>query len=163
MRILQEAIGMASAGMRSFWLSIEGGGLIGKARARGFTVYELSFCKKRAIMTIPQLLAIFKKHSIDLIITHSSLDAWIGGLSARIAKKRIIRTRHLSTPIRSGLNSFLLYKCLVDFVVTTSSCILPMISERAKLDLSRLKCIPTGIDRASLRSIPHLPHSFALL
>ncbi len=82
MRILQEAIGMRERGHEIVLAVNRGGGLIGKARARGFTVYELSFCKKRAIMTIPQLLAIFKKHKYRPY--HHALlliAAWIGGLS----------------------------------------------------------------------------------
>jgi L-malate glycosyltransferase len=48
------------------------------------------------------------------------------------------------------LNSVLLYKCLVDFVVTTSSCIIPLIAEASGLKRECLKCIPTGIDPISL-------------
>lgn len=150
MRILQEMIGMRKRG-HEIVLTVEcGGQLIEKARNEGFCVYELSFRKKSAVFTISALLRIIKRHGISLVNTHSSLDAWMGGIAGRIAKKQIVRTRHLSTPIRSGLNSFLLYKCLVDFVVTTSSCILPIIASSAKLDPMLLRCIPTGIDSHKL-------------
>lgn len=150
MRILGEAIGMRERGHEVVLAVQRNGGLIEKARKEGFIVYELSFQKKTAIATISRLLRIFKRHGIEIVNTHSSLDAWIAGIAARIARKSIIRTRHLSTSIRSGLNAILLYKLLADFVVTTSSCILPMIAQRAKRDDARMKCIPTGIDPHSL-------------
>lgn len=146
MRILREAIGMRARGHEIVLAVQKGGGLVEKARKEGFAVYELSFSKKRALLTLPRLLSIFRKQRIQLVVTHSSLDAWIAGVAARIGSKRIVRMRHLSTPIRKGINSLLLYNYLVDFVVTTSSCILPMISDRAKLDPEHLQCVPTGLD-----------------
>jgi glycosyltransferase involved in cell wall biosynthesis len=146
MRILREAIGMRARGHEIILAVQKGGGLVEKARQEGFAVYELSFSKKAALLTLPRLLSIFRKHEIQLVVTHSSLDAWIAGVAGRIGAKRIIRMRHLSTPIRKGINSLLLYNYLVDYVVTTSSCILPMIAERAKLDPTYLQCVPTGLD-----------------
>lgn len=148
-RILREMVERRKRWGSSCVLAVNRKGkLIDRARKEGFTVYELSFKKAHAIKTIYRLLQIIKKHEIDLVNTHSSLDAWIAGIAARLAKKPIIRTRHLSTPIRKGWNSYLLYNKLVDFVVTTSSCIVPMIAEQARLNPSCIKCVPTGIDPA---------------
>lgn len=151
MRILKEAEGMRARGHEIILAVNTGGKLISRARHAGFTVYELAFTKFCALKTISQLLQIAKKHQIDLFNTHSSLDAWLGGIAARIAGKKVIRTRHLSTPIAKGLNSHLLYKKLADFVVTTSSVILPTIAAQARLPASQLRCIPTGIDSEELK------------
>lgn len=124
----------------------EGGKLIPRARDAGFTVYELPFTKFSALKTVYALVNICRRHKIDLINTHSSLDAWIGGIAARVARKKVLRTRHLSTPIKRGLNSRLLYKTLADFVVATSSPILKTIEEQAGQPSHLLRCIPTGID-----------------
>jgi glycosyltransferase involved in cell wall biosynthesis len=109
-------------------------------------VYELSFHKLSIVKTVYQLLQILFSHGIDVVNTHSSMDAWIGGIAARLGRKKIVRTRHLSTPIRKGLNSRLLYKGLADYVVTTSSSCLSLIEAQSSLPASRLQCIPTGID-----------------
>jgi glycosyltransferase involved in cell wall biosynthesis len=154
MRILREAIGMRQRGHEIFLAVHQGGRLIEKAREEGFIVYEFDLKKSAMLWTIPRLGKIIKQHGIDLLIAHSSSDAWVGGIAARAFNTSIIRTRHLSTPIRGGINSLLLYNWLVDFVVTTSSCILPIISKRAKLDPSLLKCIPTGIDPSALEIEP---------
>jgi glycosyltransferase involved in cell wall biosynthesis len=149
-RILREAEGMRAQGHRVVLAVVEGGGLIKPARDKGFTVYEVPFTKQRAFKTVRSLLQIIKREQVDLINTHSSLDAWLGGIAARWARIKVIRTRHLSTPIRKGLNSFLLYQLLADYVVTTSSGILPMIQRQARLPTSRLRCIPTGVDPSAL-------------
>ncbi len=151
-RILREAEGMRKRGHEVFLAVNSGGALIPRAREAGFTVYELPFRKSSALKTIYALVQICKVHNIDLVNTHSSLDAWIGGIAARIAKKKVIRTRHLSTPIRKGLNSRLLYRSLADFVVTTSSPILSTIGIQAGLPPYRLQCIPTGIDPHILKA-----------
>lgn len=150
-RILQEALGMRKRGHEILLAVNREGKLIEKARKEGFLVYEMPFSKYFAPTTIMRLLKILKKHAIEIVNTHSSLDAWIGGISGRIANKRIIRTRHLSTAIRAGWNSRLLYKSLVDFVVTTSSSIIPMIVKQAGLERKYLKCIATGIDPDTLK------------
>ncbi|HEY2810170.1 MAG TPA: glycosyltransferase [Rhabdochlamydiaceae bacterium] len=154
MRILREAIAMRQRGHEIFLAVNRGGKLIEKARSEGFCVYECDFSKRSAPNCIYKLYKILKECAIDVLNTHSSLDAWLGGIAARLAGVPIIRTRHLSTPIRSGLNSYLLYNKLVDFVVTTCSCILVQIEQQAKLDRGQLQCIPTGIDPRSLSVNP---------
>lgn len=153
-RILREAEGMRKRGHEVILAVNSGGGLISRAKEAGFLVYELSFTKTSALKTIYALIQICKTHRIDLINTHSSLDAWLGGIAARLAKKKVIRTRHLSTPIRKGLNSRLLYRGLADFVVTTSSPIMATIGKQAGLHPFRLQCIPTGIDPHALKADP---------
>lgn len=153
-RILREAEGMRANGHEVVLAVVMGGGLVKQARAKGFTVYEIPFKKKAAFKVLSQLLRIIKEHKIDLINTHSSLDAWMGGIAARLCRKKVIRTRHLSTSIRKGLNSFLLYQMLADVVVTTSSGIMPIIQKQARLAPHRLRCVPTGVDPAMLRVDP---------
>jgi len=150
-RILREAEGMRLRGYEVILAVAKGGGLIAKARSAGFLVYELSFKKKSALWTVMQLVRIILKERIDLVNTHSSLDAWLGGIAARLTSKKIIRTRHLSTAIREGLNSRLLYKSLADFVVTTSSSIIPVICDQSKRCITSCRCIPTGVDPSRIK------------
>ena len=151
-RILREAEGMRKRGHHLVFAVQIGGKLVARARDAGFTVYELPFSKPHAFKTVYKLVKICRTHQIQLVNTHSSLDAWLGGIAARFAGVKIIRTRHLSTPTRGGLNSRLLYKTLADFVVTTSSCIIPSIATQGRIPLSSVQCVPTGIDPATVTS-----------
>lgn len=150
-RILREAEGMRKRGHELFLAVARNGGLVAEARKAGFLVYELSFEKKSWPITLFRLLTIMKRHQIDLVNTHSSLDSWIGGIAARIRGIPIVRTRHLSTAIKPGWNSRLLYGSLADFVVTTCASILPMIANQSKKDLSLMRSIPTGVDPGRLK------------
>ncbi len=150
MRILKEAVGLRDRGYEILFAVQRGGGLVAKARAERFVVYEVNFQKKGGFKTLFQLLKILRLHDIDVVNTHSSSDAWIAGIAARLASRKVVRTRHLSSPIRKGLNSRLLYNWLADFVVTTSSSIIERICAQSGRDPKRCRCIPTGVDPALL-------------
>lgn len=146
MRILKEAEGMRSRGHNVVLAVMRGGTLVEKARVSGFSVYELNFKKPFWLFCLFQLLFLILRHRIHLINTHSSLDGWIGGIAARISRRTVVRTRHLSTPIKEGWNSRLLYGKLSDFVVTTCESVIPMIAKQSGKPLSRLRSIATGVD-----------------
>ncbi|MDR2539107.1 MAG: glycosyltransferase family 4 protein [Chlamydiales bacterium] len=146
MRILAEAEGMRQRGHTVFFALSANSELVRRAMQKGFVVYTFCFKKKALFFTVGKLWLFFKKERIDLINTHSSLDAWIAGIAAKLSKKPVVRTRHLSTPIRGGLNGFILYNQLADVVVSTSSAVLPLLQEKAHLSPSRMHCIATGVN-----------------
>jgi glycosyltransferase involved in cell wall biosynthesis len=133
---------------------MHGGQLIAHACKAGFTVYALNFHRSAWAFSLIRLLWILKRHRTDLVNTHSSLDAWIGGIAARLAGAAVIRTRHVSTAIKPGWNSRFVYGTLADFVVTTCSAILPIISEQSRKPSSSCRSIPTGVDPARISFDP---------
>lgn len=145
-RILTEAEGMRQIGHEVFFAITKGGKLVAKAREKGFLVYELPMKRAMALFTLFSLIYVLIRHHIQIVNTHSSWDAWIGGIAGRLARRKVVRTRHLSSPIRPGVNSYLLYNFLADFVVTTSSSIIPMIVKQARIKEEFCKCIPTGVN-----------------
>ncbi|MBM3207046.1 MAG: glycosyltransferase family 4 protein [Chlamydiae bacterium] len=149
-RILREAEGMRERGHNVYFAVASGGGLVEKAKAKGFLVYQLPMKKSACLKTLFQLLRIIKDKNIHIVNTHSSWDAWIGGIAARLLNRRVLRTRHLSTKIKEGLNSILLYNRLADFVVTTSSSIIEPIIRQAKISPNQVRCIPTGVDPSTI-------------
>ena len=159
-RILREAEGMRQRGHLVILAVMKGGGLVAHARAAGFTVYELNFKKSAWPICLFLLLRIMHRHNIDLVNTHSSLDSWIGGIAARMAGKILIRTRHLSTPIRPGWNSRMVYGKLADFVVTTCASILPMIMTQSKKMTHQCRSIATGVDPAKINILPGAAQEF---
>lgn len=154
-RILKESIGMRARGIEVILAASPGALLIDAMKKEGFTTYSLSFEKKNLFSCLFQLNRIIKKHHVSLINTHSSLDAWLAGLAARLFGIAIVRTRHLSTPIKPGLNSYLLYNKLTDVVVTTCEEIVPLICSQAKISKERCLCIPTGVDPSQIQIDPN--------
>lgn len=153
-RILREAEGMRARGHLVVFAVTKKGGLVKRARDAGFTVYEMSFRKPFWLISLFRLLAMMKRHKIDIVNTHSSLDSWIGGIAARIGRRSIVRTRHLSTPIKPGFNSWFVYGKLADFVVTTCSSILPMIVKQSGKLPSLCHSIATGVDPQKITVLP---------
>ncbi len=151
-RILREAEGMRARGHQVFFVVAKGGKLISYARKEGFLVYEGNFRKSGWPLLLFQLLHILRRHHIEIINTHSSLDSWIGGIAARIARVRVVRTRHLSSPIKGGLNGYLLYGKLADFIVTTCRSIIPMICSQSGKPEGLCRSIATGVDPAKVRA-----------
>src|SRR3990167_10661742 len=119
-RILKESEGVRDLGHNVLMAVQKMGGLINQAREKNFLVYEINYKKVFWLISFFKLVYIIKKNKIQIINTHSSEDSWLGGIIAKLFKIRIIMTRHLSTKIRKGWNSKLLYGYLADFVVTTS-------------------------------------------
>ena len=144
-RILKESLGLIERGFKVSLAVVRGGKLVDYARREGLEVFEIDFKRPSAIKAVWDLCKIIKLQKIDIVNTHSSLDAWLGAAAAKIMGKKVVRTRHLSTVIRGGLNAKLLYNHFADFVVTTSSCIIPMIQEKAHLPSHRIRCVPTGV------------------
>lgn len=153
-RILRESIGMRERGHHVTIAVMKGGKLKARARAEGFVVYEVNFRRPHWFFCLFQLLMIIGKRKIDLVNTHSSLDSWIGGIAARLARKKLVRTRHLSTPIKKGFNSWFLYGTLADFVVTTCASILPMISKQSGKRLEKCSSIATGVNPEAIQVRP---------
>lgn len=146
MRILLEAEGMRSRGHTVLIGVMTGGKLAEKARAQKFYAYEFNFNRIAWPITLFRILWAIIKHKIDVVNTHSSLDSWIGGIAARLCGKRLIRTRHLSTAVKPGLNSRILYGTLADFVVTTCSSIIAPISAQSGKRIDLFRSVATGVD-----------------
>lgn len=153
-RILKEAIEFRRRGHEVFFAIQEGGGLVAPARKAGFAVFEVPFSKKTAIKAAFDLFSIIKKNGVEILNTHSSLDAWIGGIVAKFMGCKVIRTRHLSTKVRTGLNSYLLYKLLADCVVTTCEETALVLQRQANLNPKKCRSIPTGVDPTEIMVDP---------
>lgn len=145
LRTLTEAMGMRERGHEVSFCVQRGGRLVTLAKEEGFAVDELPFAKAKGFSTFLALVRLMRRQQIDLVNTHSSLDAWIAGCAATLLRIPLVRTRHLSSFIRPGPNSYLLYHTLADAVVTTCADVVPIIQKQAHLSLERCRSIPTGI------------------
>ncbi len=142
-RTLKESQEFKKAGHEVIFAITEGG--LSK-KTTDFKTYTLPFKRFQAALTLLSLIRIILKHKIDQVHTHSSWDSWIGGVAAKLTGCRVVRTRHLSTPIREGLNSRLLYNSLADIVITTCEEVAQNIQRQAKISRMRCLSIPTGVD-----------------
>ena len=145
-RTLKEATNFRNEGHHLFFAVQIGAELGRRAEEAGFSVVFLDFRRRKILSTIPLLLSLIEKKGVDIVVTHSSKDSWIGGFAAKLAGCPVVRTRHLSTPIKRGLNSYLLYNYLADKVVTTCESVAVSIRKQASLTKERCSSVPTGIE-----------------
>ncbi len=155
-RILRESQGLRERGHTLFFAVEAGGGLVARAREARFPVLELRYAKAHWPLTLLRLIRFIRRNRIELVVTHSSLDGWVGGLAARLAGVRVIRVRHLSTPIRPGLNSRVLYGKLADFVITTCADVVPRIVAQSERDPATCRSIPTGVEPFTVPAVETL-------
>lgn len=114
-------------------------------------VMSVSFCNSFDIGSIVRVRRFLMRHRCDVLVTHSSIDSWVTGfaLFGMVQRPILVRTRHLSTPIKNLLS----YRWFPDMICTTSGSIRDLFLERG-IDSSRVVSIPTGVDLDRFCSSP---------
>jgi len=145
-RTLKEVLSLRERGHTVLFATSKSATLGEKAKDEGFRVETIPFERKQFLATLFYLIRLILQEKIDVVCTHSSWDGWIGGIAARLTGRKVLRTRHLSTPIKKGLNSYLLYNTLADQVITTCERVAETIRLQARLPATRCRSIPTGVE-----------------
>lgn len=152
-RILSEMQGMQARGYKLHLLCVPDSPIFHEAQKRGINVTGLAISRKN-LQGLNALRQWLKRHSVNLINTHSSTDSWLAAL-ARIGLGRkipIVRTRHISAKIAPSVATRWLYKNGCEFVVTTGEQLRHYVLQQTGLMPERVRSIPTGID--TTRFIP---------
>ncbi len=119
-RILQESLGMIRRGHRVIIGATEGSPIFNRAKSAGIRVFPCKFQKWNPLAFL-KILSFIRSEKVDILNTHSSSDSWVSSLAVQPLRRRpkIIRTRHLSTPIGKSLLSRIIYDLMPDAVITT--------------------------------------------
>lgn len=125
--------------------------LYGRAKTAHIDVAAVPF---RGTFDLGSLFTVRRRiarRQVDLVVTHSSIDSWVVGLATRTLRRRprIVRTRHLSTPIRNALP----YQWFPDAICTTSDAIRQGIIQHG-ISPDKVRAIATGVDLARFRPRP---------
>jgi glycosyltransferase involved in cell wall biosynthesis len=94
---------------------------------------------------------VLRKERPDILHVNSSRDSWLGAVAARLVYPRIkvIKSRHISSPLNRNLPTRILYRRLFDHVIVTGGqTIYRELVERDGLVPDRLDAFPIGIDLA---------------
>ncbi len=145
-RIVNEMIAMREKGVELFLACREDATIKEKAQEAGFKVFTLPFRGNTDIKTLYRLIRIIKTYHIDIVNTHSGKDTWVGGIAAKLAGAKFIRTRHLSNPINSSRTNFI--NELADYIFTTGESVRNDMIEHNRIDPEKILSVPTGIDAA---------------
>ncbi len=146
-RIIQESRGMIKRGHRVVIAAPLEGVIFKKAEESGINIFPAHFQKRNPISVLRMRLLI-NRERFDVVNTHSSSDSWVASIAARLSrvKPKIIRTRHLSTPISKSYLSRLIYEILPHAVITTGEEIRQRMIKENGFNADKIFSIPTGID-----------------
>lgn len=120
--------------------------ILQRAAAEGLETIPVRFRKGLDPAGISQCLRAIRTRSIDLVHTHSSPDAWTGGIAARLAGIPVVRSRHLSTPVKSSWTTRLVYGRLADRVIASGQAVRDHLIQAGGLDPGCIVSIPAGVD-----------------
>lgn len=141
-RTLNEARWTAERGWRVMLACQPEGGLHHRAREAGLEAVPVRMRGAWDAAAVLVLLTLIRRARVDLVHTHSSVDGWVGGVAGRLAGVPVLRTRHVSIPIRRGWNP--VYTRLADRIVTSGEAIRAMVVA-AGVPASRVIAIPAGV------------------
>jgi glycosyltransferase involved in cell wall biosynthesis len=144
-RTLHEARWTAERGWHVILVCQPDGRLLDRARHAGLEAVALPMKASWDARAVARLVALIKRERVDIVHTHSSIDAWLGGMAARSARVPVVRTRHVSIPIRRGFNP--VYTWLADRVITSGEAIRRLVIA-AGVPARRVVAIPAGVDLA---------------
>lgn len=151
LRILTEMEGMARRGHRLHLVAPPNAQIVGAARARGLPVETLPIEQKR----LPGLAAMRRwlaRHGagFDVINAHSSTDAWLAALARTTLPRapKIVRTRHLSTPVNRLPTTRWLYQRATSHIVVTGEALKTRLVSHNGYDPATITSVRTGIDLA---------------
>ncbi|MCX6994843.1 MAG: glycosyltransferase family 4 protein [Chlamydiae bacterium] len=138
-RVFQDACSFRDEGYRILLAAPAESLIYKRMNEAGFEVFPFSFRWRN----LWKLGHIIRLQGVKIINTHSSKDSWMGGVAARLFSCKVVRTRHLSTPVKRGLNSIVLYRYLADTLVTTCQITADILQKQS----GQKKCvsIPTGL------------------
>jgi len=151
-RIVAEARGVAARGHRVVVVARPEGRLLGRARESGLPVQALRMRNGFDLAAIAALSRILRGEKADVVNTHSSIDAWIGAFAAKLTGVALVRTRHVSIPIRRHPLNFV--HRMPDAVITTGEAVRLRLVADLGLPAQRVVSIPTGIDTEFFRPQP---------
>ncbi len=146
LRIYQEMLGIKGKGHWVGLAASPSAQIYKYAQKAGLPVFPLPL-EKKTPHAVLQLLKIIKALDIHILNTHSSWDSWVGGMAKILYPKfKLIRTRHLSTPIGKTPLSWLIYNILPDVVITTGEAIRERMITYNHFNPKKIVSIPTGVD-----------------
>jgi glycosyltransferase involved in cell wall biosynthesis len=111
-----------------------------------FNCYPLSMKSPVNPFSLARLFRILKKAKPDVIHTHSSIDSWLAGSVAQFVGIPVIRSRHISIPIKSVFPNNWLYSRIPKKIITSGEAISNIVKGVSGVIPENVKSISAGVD-----------------
>jgi glycosyltransferase involved in cell wall biosynthesis len=147
--VLLHAEGLRKRGHKVRLILEPGSSIYRKAVDQGLPVEPVAMGRLRYPTAIASFRRLMTRDRPALLHVNSSRDSWIGGLAARLVTPcvKVVRSRHISTPLNRSIPTRFLYRRLMDFVIVTGGEMTRRaLIERDGLAPDRVAAFPIGID-----------------
>lgn len=155
-RILSESRGMLDRGHEITLVTPPEANLYAAALRLGIPVVALPIGRKnlRGLLALRGWL-MARNWEFDIINTHSSTDSWLAALACSMTRRTpaVVRTRHVSTPVNSGIGTRWLYLHATKRIVTTGEALRLQLHRDNGFPLERMTSVRTGIDLSEYRPL----------
>ena len=145
-RTLRELLGLSRESFKPL-LACQPESRIGEeARKRNLPVETMRMRGNFDPLAVGRLWYFIRRHSVDIVHTHSSADSWMASTAARLSPRRpkVVRTRHLN----ATFNVRQIYTLMADRVVTVGGSTREYMIREKGIPPARVVTIPTGVDLA---------------
>jgi len=143
-RTLAETRWLIDHGWRALIVCQPDSPLLAEARASFIPVEAVRMGSATDIGAIVRLRRLMRERGVSLVHTHSSVDSWLGGVAAKSLGRPVVRSRHVSIPIRR--RRALVYR-LADRIITSGEGVRAMVIG-AGITPERVVAISAGVDSA---------------
>jgi glycosyltransferase involved in cell wall biosynthesis len=144
-RILSEASAFAKRGFRVLIACQPGSHLEREAQRHGLTVRPVAMRGAFDVRACWRLRRLMRTSEVDLVHTHSSIDAWLAGFAAKSLHLPVVRSRHVSIPVKRRRN--FVYNALCDRIISSGEAIREVLITGG-VDPEKIVAIPAGVDVA---------------
>jgi glycosyltransferase involved in cell wall biosynthesis len=144
-RILSEASAFAKRGFHVLIACQPGSQLESQAQRRGLTIRPVAMRGAVDVRACWRLRQLMRTEDVDLVHTHSSIDAWLAGFAAKSLHLPVVRSRHVSIPVKRRRN--FVYNTLCDRIISSGEAIRQVLIT-AGVDSEKIVAISAGVDMA---------------
>jgi glycosyltransferase involved in cell wall biosynthesis len=142
-RILTEACAFAKRGFRVMVACQPGTPLIRQAQYEGLPVRPVAMRGALDVMACWRLRRLMQVEGVDLVHTHSSVDAWLAGFAAKSLRLPVVRSRHVSIPVKRRRN--FVYNALSHRIIASGEAVREVLIEGG-VHAGKIVAIPAGVD-----------------
>jgi glycosyltransferase involved in cell wall biosynthesis len=145
-RILDESEAFILKGYAVFIAAQPNSELLKRATQKRIPTLGIKMNKGINIIPIIKFVIFIKKNHIDIVHTHSSVDSRTAGIAAKIARIKIIRSRHISVPISKSYVTWWQYMKLADRIIVSGRDIRNTMIRDNKMIADHIVSAPAGAD-----------------
>lgn len=152
-RILQESTWLAGKGHRIFILCRPDSEIHARYSRKtipNLSIHAIPFQRTLDPGDIFTIFKFIRKERVDIVHTHSSIDSWTASIAAKLAGVPIVRSRHVSIPIKDFFPRNLVYR-FPDRIIASGKRIAEMVSGLKTVSKDNVVSIPAGINPERFR------------